>query len=245
VAVRQVKILPLLLGLSVAHAAGIWVTEFGGSGSDAELCYALNNRLNAMNNGSVCAHDAIESYPKFSEPPWRRLDPKQHFELIVRLLKYSQVGARAYFDGSAGITDSGYTSRATDFIKRGGEIKVWRTRLVPSFNAGTRIAPPGLQTIVLMIDKGVGTAVPSDQCPGKASRGWVRESFIVLPDLSGPDPQVDSGTGALLSSTWPVIYAGIPLLINTYNVDHLDVSSCRYRLIDSKRRKSAPAHKEN
>jgi hypothetical protein len=218
-----------------AGAADYWQSRSATSGSDGALCQDLHKRLNAMRTTGVCMYDAIETYPKFSEVPWEDLDPREHLELVVKLERLWQEGSSQYFKGPAQQPESAYRYRANDFLQKGGEVKVWRVRLLETLVSGTRPAPPGPQTIVTLIHKG-GSALPSSHCPGKASHGWVRATFIVLPDLSGPDPAIDPGTAAFISTKWPVLYEGRPMLINPNYVAHPGNGICYYELVTTKRR---------
>jgi hypothetical protein len=196
-----------------------WVSESVRIGEDGQLCEALHKRLNEMlKSNRSCMSDAIETYPEFSDPPRQSLNPREHFELIVKLERYMQEGARRFFIGPHKLPDETYRARAQRFIENGGRLEVWRTRLLSFYDdAATRPTPPSEQVIVRLTDT-LGTAQLRDQCTGKASHGWVRFTFIVLPDLSGPDQQIDAGTAAVLNNKWPVLYQGRTLLINTYSV---------------------------
>ncbi len=43
--------------------------------------------------------------------------------------------------------------------------------------------------------------------------GRVRQVFIVLDDLSGPDPRIGPGTAAILQTTQPLLYEGHVYLV--------------------------------
>jgi hypothetical protein len=63
-------------------------------------------------------------------------------------------------------------------------------------------------------------AEPRLDCPGKVLRGWIRWTFIVLPDLSGPDPRVREGTAGALRDHFPVIYKGETLFIGETGISY-------------------------
>lgn len=220
----------MMHGSDRASAAGYWKSDGPTSGSDAPLCKALYKRLNRMNKQGTCGYNAITTYPAFSAPPWRDLDEKEHLDLLVKLFRYQQEGVGQYFNGPAQMPESAYHYRANEFIKAGGELKVWRTRLVDRLAAGTRQAAPGWQTVLQLALK-----IPAGAralCPGKViEEEWARWTSIVLPDLSGPDPQIDAGTASQLSSHWIVMFEGAPLLINSTSVAHTEYGMCDFEFV--------------
>lgn len=198
--------LPLLLG-SLAYA-GTWRSIVLAETPGAPLCESLATRLNAF--PEECVSDAIETYPEFSEPPWRALDPRDYVDLIGKLIRYKS-GRDLYF--SAPQNMNLVRGAGQHFVEHGGELRIWRTRLMSmeggATNAITDTAP---QTVVLLVDK-IGAAAPP-ACSGTTTKNWIRSTFIVLPDLSGPDPSVGQGLAYALSTRWPVLYRGQTLLIN-------------------------------
>lgn len=115
------------------------------------------------------------------------------------------------------ITDlTPYRARAPEFIKRGGELYVWHTRLISNYSRGLEgVAPPGEQVVVVMFDK-FELIDPHADCSGKRSKGWQPSIFVVLPDLSGPDPRVERPLAHMLSQIMqPVLYRGEILLIHS------------------------------
>jgi hypothetical protein len=157
-----------------------------------------------------CAADALETYPGFSSPPWKILDPHQHLDLLTALILMR--------DGSPvnAIPDlPPYRSRALAFIKRGGELRVWHTRLLSNYGEGAGSpTPPADQVVIVPFDK-FEQQDPHADCPGKRSKGWQASTFVVLPDLSGPDPQVERGLAHALTLMQPVLYRGETLLIES------------------------------
>jgi hypothetical protein len=195
--------------------AGQWTSETLPGGVDDALCDALLKRLNAL--GEQCAEDALETYPGFSEAPWENLNPKEHEDLVAKLLRYWQVGPRRYFDLSASRStseDAAYLRKAHELAAAGGTLQVWRTRLVPTFYG--KPATAGQQTIVLL-ESHVPLAI-SKECPGKRSKGWIPTLFLVTPDLSGPDPAIDPGNASILLSRTVRLHDGIPHLVNADTV---------------------------
>jgi hypothetical protein len=200
-------LLHLLLGCSIAQA-GEWVSETQPSTPEAQLCRELLQRLRSV--PERCATDALETYAQFSSPPWQTLDPNEHLDLLTRLILNRSGPPRIP------ISDlTPYGPRALDFIKRGGELRVWHTRLMSNDGGGAEsVAPPGDQVVVLMLDK-IELQDPREDCPGKRSKGWQPSTFVVLPDLSGPDPQVERGLAHALTLMQPVLYRGETLLIES------------------------------
>jgi hypothetical protein len=201
-------LLPLLLGCSIAQA-GEWVSETLPSAPEAQLCQGLLQWLKTL--PERCARDALESYPKFSSPPWQKLNPQQHMDLLTQLMLNR--------DGPPlkPISDlSPYRTRALEFIQRGGELYVWHTRLMSNYGGGVeRQIPAGeKQTLVLMADK-VGSVDTSGTCPGKTSKGWTFRTFVVLPDMSGLDPQLERALAHTLTLMQPILYRGETLLIES------------------------------
>lgn len=97
-------------------------------------------------------------------------------------------------------------------MKEGYTLQVWHTHLLTYFgDTPNDPAPPGDQAIALLSTKEGSRAIPG--CPTSVSFRWSR-TFVVLPDLSGPDLRVKRGPAALLIDNYPVLYKGQTLLIN-------------------------------
>lgn len=205
----------LLVVLPSIVYGGTWTSDSVEEGGGGLLCKALHKRLQEIR--PECASDAIESYKEFSDPPWQSLDPAEHLGLITKLMMLAQEGARAYFKNPEMSHDAAHELEARRFIERGGQLQVWRTHLISFLHAGSQKVPPREQTIIRLTNK-VGSDNSLCGCPGKSSIGWVRSTFIVLPDLSGPDPQIDPGTAGVLATRWPVFYEGQTMLINSHSV---------------------------
>jgi hypothetical protein len=75
----------VILANSVAFA-GEWEIGTLPTTPLAKLCKDLKSHLNAVSK--VCARDALETSPEFESPPWETLDPRQHIDLVAKLLKY-------------------------------------------------------------------------------------------------------------------------------------------------------------
>jgi hypothetical protein len=226
---RLSGLVALLVGCSASQAAGHWISESFNAGKEGELCRVLHKRLNEMSKGKNqnCMYDAIESYTGFTDPPWDELDPREHFELLVKLMRFDQEGT-----GPSQNSDSAYRVRAENFITRDhGEMQIWKTRLLSDFDTeGTLRAR---EQIIVKLTNKWGTSVSSEGCPAKSSHGWVRSTFIVSPDLSGPDPSLQNGTGRWsFTSTWPVLFDGKAVLINSYSV-HWPSAACIYQFVEN------------
>ena len=207
---------------------GSW-TYRGGAGRNEPLCHELLRRLNRYDQdeslGNRCSFPVLASHPKFSAPPWEELDLRQHEELFVKLIKYSDEGPAGYFQLRPGLKqqnpDSYYQYRAKLLIEEGGRLRVWRTRLVNHYGSGPIIpAPPGDQAIVQMYIP-MSKEIQATYCAGKpkpANVNGLDLLFIVTPDLSGPDPNIDPGTLGILGGSDLVIYEGKPLLVSGEDV---------------------------
>lgn len=104
---------------------------------------------------------------------------------------------------------SGRIQGAKEFVQAGGTLRIWHTRLLTYFGPDLEDpAPPGDQTIAILSRK-----FSSPDCPAHPSM-YYGQAFVVLPDLSGPDPRVKQGTAWLLAHTYPVLYKGKTLLVN-------------------------------
>jgi len=209
---------------------GDW-TYRGNSGGNEPLCHALLRRLNRYDRDEesqnyACSFPVLASYPKFTPPPWEELDIRQHEELLFKLFKYGQEGPDGYFHWLPGLkaqfSDAYYRDKAKRFIEEGGRLRIWRTRLLNYYRGknGLIPAPPGEQTIVqmfILMPKEKDTYCTSK--PEPADVYFERAIFIITPDLSGPDPNIDPGTHGILSrSDDLLLYEGKPLFINSYSV---------------------------
>lgn len=202
----------LLLCFSTAYATG-WVSKTQPDAPDAELCQALLYRLN--HTSPRCTATAVAAYPGFKSPPWKTLDPSKHIALIAKLLYVSVPVSPGWGEALKQNPPPHWTQAlklAKGLVKEGYTLQIWRTRLLTRFNDNYKEqAPPGDQTIALLSTKAGSRAIPG--CPASASFRWSR-TFVVQPDLSGPDPRVSSGIASLLINNYPVLYKGRTLLIN-------------------------------
>jgi hypothetical protein len=91
--IRMITVLmfiSLTINIDFGHAEWEFYNDVG---AGVELCQNIKARLNSYPWKSVeerynCTWNVVASYPKFKEPPWENLDPKQHEELIFKLMKY-------------------------------------------------------------------------------------------------------------------------------------------------------------
>jgi hypothetical protein len=201
-----------LVACSVVRADG-WVLETASPNPQAALCQPLLQRLRSV--PQQCARDALETYSEFTSAPWQILDVNKHVDLLAKLIFYGSGASKdTRFDADR------FRPRARDFIDRGGELRLWRTRFISSY--GDEPAPPGEQTIVMLVDKYQTTNSHAVDCPGHSSKGWLFRTFVVLPDLSGPDLRVEHGLAYLIAPQQLAIYHGEPLLLSTqvdYSID--------------------------
>lgn len=210
-------------------ATGSW-TYRGLSGRNEPLCHKLLSRLNRYDRdeslGNRCSFPVLASYPNFTAPPWEELDVGKHGELFFELVKFSEEGPHGYF-GWTGMKqkapDSYYRYLAKLYIDQGARMRMWRTRLVNHYQNRTGhivLAPPGEQVIV-QIYQIMPAETQVTYCVGKPKPGSTNMFdflIIVTPDLTGPDPNVDPGTNAIVSSRDLLIYEGKPVLVGSEDV---------------------------
>ena len=189
--------------------AGHWILETSTSAPGSELCNELRNRLESTN--ARCVPDALETYSGFTSPRWEDLNPKLHLDLVAKLLAYRASGADLFFRQPMEMDR--FRVGAAQLVEQGGELQVWHTRLLSNYGDNAEApTPAGDQTVVRLIEK-LGSSDPHADCPGKSTKNWIRSNFIVLPDLSGPDPRVGQGTAYALRIHQPVIYKGSVVFI--------------------------------
>lgn len=208
-------LLCLLSNLAMAQG-GKWVDDpyLTGVAQDKPLCESLLRHLNSYQG---CPGNILARYPGFMPPPWQELDPKEHLDLIWRLLMYrgraDQYFRRGAAANTAPIPDTPATRRAaTDFVARGGKLRVWRTRLFEFYGDTHYPAPTGEQTIVELRQSFSRNPKKSDICLDDP-KSWSPSTYIVTSDLKGPDPNVDAGTATRLASSELLIYEGAPYLV--------------------------------
>ena len=187
-------------------------------GQNKPLC---QNLLKYLNNYQGCPGNVMATFPGFSSPPWQELDPKEHVDLIWRLLMY-RGRADQYFRRGLGaklppISDTAATRRAaTDFIARGGKLRVWRTRLFNDYGLN-QPAPPGEQAIVELRQSFSYDPKVHDPCRDNPQL-WGGSTYIVTDDLSGPDPNVSGPIADQLQAGELLIYEGVPYLVMGYGL---------------------------
>lgn len=189
-----------LLAFSTAYASG-WVSRMPADWPDQDLSQALLYRLSHAD--TRCIVSAVDEYPGFTDPPWQTLDPSQHLNLIAKLLGYE--------GGPDTMTNRQWSAKlqaAKEFVHAGGTLKIWQTRLLTFFDSNAQFpVPPGDQTIALLSRK-YGSYCSTHPSVTQS------ETFVVLPDLSGPDPRVKHGTVYDLATSYPVLYKGRTLLVS-------------------------------
>jgi hypothetical protein len=201
-----------LFGFSTAYASG-WVSTTKPDAPNAELCRALLYRLN--HTSTRCTSAAIATYPEFQSPPWETLDANKYIDLIAKLLYVSVPVSPGWGKALQKNPPPDWErarALARDLVKEGDTLQIWHTRLLAYFgDTPNDPAPPESQTIALLSTKAGSRAIPG--CPNSSSLRWSR-TFVILPDLSGPDLRVKRGPAALLINNYPVLYKGQTLLIN-------------------------------
>ncbi|MGO9443914.1 MAG: hypothetical protein ACLPXB_03960 [Thiobacillaceae bacterium] len=199
-------------------------------GKNELLCRALVSRINHYESerpDTRCSTwDEIASYPKLTEPPWGELDPTRHEDLLTKLMRYEHGD---YFQTLPKLEqqkrDAAYRNLVKDFIQSDGHLRVWRTKpaLIYKVGAGTPTTSTEGQTFVQM---GTGPE-QTTLCVGTLHppADWMLRTYVVLPDLSGPDTNVVPvkpgivNTNALLVNTNGLfMYEGKPILVGDNDV---------------------------
>lgn len=210
------------------RSLGSWTYRWS-SGRNEPLCHKLLSRLNRYDRDESvenrCSFPVLTSYPKFSAPPWEELDVEKHGELFFKLMKYSgEGGPNGYFHLLPGLKqrapDSHYRYRAKLLIDQGARMRVWRSRLFDHYGVVPTPAPPGEQAIV-QIYIPMSKESMATYCVGKPKPVGFNQLvllFIVTPDLSGPDPNVDPGTYGISGGKDLLIYEGNPILVGWEDV---------------------------
>src|SRR5258708_15301233 len=178
---------------------------------DAGLCEALQEHLNSV--GEKCMEVGLQTYRGFSSPPWQNLDPHEHLELIARLIAYQAKG-NLYFKKPIDLER--YLPEAMEFVKQGGRLLVWRTHLLSNLGDNVDVpSPPGDQAVARLMYK-PGITSYDAACEDKAIQVGMGPTFLVLRDLSGPDPRVGHGTAYALQTHQPMIYPNEVLSAGTF-----------------------------
>jgi len=182
-----------LVPVGPARTAGHW-KSYGpischGS-APCGLAKALLRRLNAYHwTNDRCAFNVLYTYPQFTSPPWRNLNPKHHVELIAKLLRFWYPPADRLRPRTRAQMWPHWLWKARLFIAQGGQLRMFRARII-GYTASNRPAPPGLQTIVEL--RWPRSRRTMHACPGKPPLLWDRGIFVATPDLKGLDPALAS-----------------------------------------------------
>ena len=188
--------------LSRSLVAGTWKSVASVTPDPNEpLCKAFQRHLNGA--GEKCFEISLQTFPGFASPPWQKLDPQEHLDLIARLIAYRS-GRDLYLRNPIDLDR--FRRGAKDFIEQGGELWMWRSRLLSHFGDNANLpAPPGDQTFVRLIYRpGIRSQDPA--CVKEASGIGIGPTFLVLPDLSGPDPRLEQGVAYALQTHQPMMY---------------------------------------
>ncbi len=173
----------LTTGIKYAHAQWEFYEDIG---AGVELCENVKVRLNryswkSLDERYACTWNVVASYPAFKEPAWEKLDPKQHEELIFKLMKYRLTPSGR---NEAIYTDESIRKDVKRFIEDGGILQRWRACILRPFVDGP--VPPCPQTIVqLRYHRDMERE--KERCPGKPVVDWLGGGlYLVKEDLSGP-----------------------------------------------------------
>lgn len=140
-------------------------------------------------------------------------------ELIANLLRYRTEKQPGYFNSKRrfGRTQEFYVNDARRFVENGGQIQLWKTRLMDSLyvvGTGPVVAKPGEQNIVRLRnryqvnDTSAERGLNASKCGAKISE-WSDSVFMVAEDFRGPAEIWDSMSGSSL-----LVYEGDPVLVS-------------------------------
>lgn len=214
----------VILGvLSCQASAGQW-TQYMGIGRGYVECDAMVKRLNRFNwnaveesDRAVLVHHVVATYPRWKQPAWQELNPKQHELLIRRLMSFAeQGGGSLYFDLRAPKPNEvhrkvqGNEYLTTWIVPEGLRIQMARQRLI--WWLDDRPAPEGEQTIVRLLFppdsinwNRLRQRYPKFALPENMPEGTTgfQKVFLVTDDLQGPRPGIhDYDARALLQGVY-------------------------------------------
>lgn len=204
----------LALTIGTAYSAGAMAGWDHHEGKGYTLCDALHKRLNKyaypdpVKHVNSCGWNVMLSYPGFTEPPWEELEPRQHEELIFKLLRYAE-GSFARPGSEPRIR-----AEAREFIEQGGRVQLWRTRLISDFYNKKHPevwAPPGVQNVIHL--RYPPTPIQEETtalCPDVPRAGFAGGSLFIVND-EFTDIHPDMGVaGPILARSTLLLYRGRP-----------------------------------
>lgn len=197
-----------------------WTYLNGVHGRGYAICDAIHGRLNSykwtdesVNEGlGFYVQAAVTSYSGWKDPPWQNLHPKEHEELVRKLLKYQALGADVYFGRKKVRQGKDYLSsleRSIDSaLKKDIRLRIWRTHLINWLDG--KSAPLGDQTVVEIAF--LKSAAEMDELrraqPDKPEGRYMGTVFLVTDDLHGPDPRVSDWDARRIASV--LLFNGKP-----------------------------------
>ena len=204
---RDWLLMPVLSAACSCNAiAGGWEYH---KGKGYTLCDALYKRLNTysypdpLKQPNNCGWNAALSYPGFTEPPWQDLDPKEHEELIYRLLRYMDSNGRV--KEFLPQRESFIRNDVKRFIEQGGRVQLWRTRLISDFfnkKHPERWTPLGLQNVIqLRYLHTHAQEEASALCPDVPQANWSGRVFVANDDLTDIHPDIGYSANYLWGET--------------------------------------------
>ena len=179
-----------LLKWKIAIEGGAAGTESYSVGGDEPLCQEFLKYMNSSIRQDV--HQCISKaklFPRFSQPAWKQLNPREHHGLISKLLQYRVEGENRYFDRTT-VPERRpdaiqyYAEEARKFIEGGGGVQLLVT------------APydPSLNTIEGQARKTQNLIQLRSSNKSKCKDMQNYEGLFLVDDmLQGPDPAVTAG----------------------------------------------------
>jgi len=218
-----VWIMPLawLLSWGCAQAVvGHWTGCHNTLVGQPALCRTFLNRINAAHCATqACVDRVVRTDPRFTNPPWKVLNPRHHEILIARLLRH---GYNLNLSYPLRLSHAVARLEARLFIAAGGKIWLWRGRVIPVFSTRNPAAPPlppppapPVAAVPLPAPPGPETIVDLHRPapPGHPDLGW-DHTYLVTPHLSGPDPRVGNETFYWLMGGRVQLMRGKPYIVS-------------------------------
>jgi uncharacterized protein len=208
------------------ETGGHWTYRWGGK---EPLCQAIIARLNRFDRNedvqNRCSREVIASHPGFESPSWQTLDPREHQEMIARMLRYTEQTPDKYFQKAQGSEQSlaSFQEDALELIQKGVRLRALHLRLLSHFkaNSGAVVESPSSPQTVVQLYMPMSEDASGAFCVGKPKPLRVNDfvqTFIFTDDLVGPDPRVDTATAFTLGSRDLLFFNGNAILVGQDSV---------------------------
>lgn len=226
----------LCFSIALASDAGEWTLENAKTaGDDAPLCARLLKHVRAV--PEACWVDAVETFPDFTSMPWTNLDTAKYLQLALKLSSYSNTMPSRYFSAAEVLSTETSIARqryVQSILTKPDGLRVWRGDFITRFDTtgyGPIVKAP---SVVVLLTTHIPVQSPScASTTSTSANGYEKRTFVVTPDLAGPDPQVKDDVKVILNESTPVLYKGSLRLIHRYGVRKISeptgfIESCKY-----------------